>query len=158
MQGQQGKLWKRGIFALSMFAPGCGDGSFSKPGNDDQSSTPTLGESVVDQPADNAEDGIADFPQQSSDLTRLIVKFRKGTGANKRSAILKASGDHAEMIVPQLDMYVIPVPPGQTAEQVIERYANQSLVEFAERELFAEPTAVIPNDPWFPNWQEPTFL
>ncbi|MHC4065621.1 MAG: S8 family serine peptidase, partial [Planctomycetota bacterium] len=83
---------------------------------------------------------------------RVIVKFRRGTATDKRAALHQAHGHQVERTIPQLDMQAIRVPPGRTVEDVIGRYRQHPLVEFAEVESFRQP-ALTPNDPWFTNWQ-----
>lgn len=87
-----------------------------------------------------------------TEVDRVIIKFRPGVVANDRAALHRAHGHKLDRVIRQLDMHVVRVPPGKTADDVIARYTNHPLVEFAEPETFHEPTAT-PNDPWFANWQ-----
>lgn len=89
--------------------------------------------------------------------TRVIVKFRLNTPAHKRKSLLHLNGHTVDRAIPQLGLQAIRVPPGKTIEEVIARYENHPLVEYAEVESFKEP-ALAPNDPWFANWQIPLQL
>ncbi|MHC4672590.1 MAG: S8 family serine peptidase, partial [Planctomycetota bacterium] len=97
-----------------------------------------------------AQAGPAQAPGKNA--ARVVVKFRPGIAAQNRTALIKTKGHRSERSIHQLQMHVIPVPPGRTAQDVIARYSNHPLVEFAEPEVFGEPQ-LAPNDPWFTYWQ-----
>ena len=83
---------------------------------------------------------------------RVAVKFRPNVPANERSALHRKYGHPLDRVIPQLDVQIVRVPPGRTAEEVMARYQNHTHVEYAEAETFAEPagtTDVAPNDPWY---------
>jgi subtilisin family serine protease len=115
---------------------------------------------VALSPAANADkpDAPGAGPQSPENQPqRIAIKFRRGMPTNERAALHRAHGHGLDRVIPQLDMHAVVVPPGKTAEEVIARYANHPLVEFAEEEVFMEPAAT-PNDPWFANWQIPLQL
>lgn len=85
---------------------------------------------------------------------RVIIKFRPGTDSSRWAGLHRSNGLRVEKTIRQLHIQAVRIPPGQTADQVIARYENHPLVEYAEEEVFMTP-AQAPNDPWFANWQRP---
>lgn len=139
-----------GIIAVCMTFSGCGSDprqSLDTGGGPE----PSLNDLGSSGPADPA-----DAPAGSA--KRVVVRFRKGTGAYKSAAVMKGQGDQVERIIPQLEAHVISVPEGQSAEDVIARYKNHPLVEFVEEDEALE-LALVPNDPVYdgtwPQWHLP---
>ena len=86
---------------------------------------------------------------------RVIVKFRPGVAAGERAAVHRRHRHEVDRILPQLDIHVVRVPPGRTAEHVVARYRHHPLVEFAEPDHL-HPPAVSPNDTYYPYaWHHP---
>jgi len=94
-------------------------------------------------------------PKGAPAVTKVVVKFRTGTPANERAALHRANNHVVYKTIPQLDVHAVRIPRGKTAEQVIARYKNHPLVEYAEAEEYF-PAAMLPNDPWY--YREPTAL
>ena len=88
----------------------------------------------------------ADFTPQ--DTGRIVIKFRPGVTSNNQAAILKSMGHKSDRQISQLQMHTILVPPNQTTDDVITRFARHPLIEFAEPDYEYEP-ALIPDDPWY---------
>lgn len=86
--------------------------------------------------------------------SKVVIKFRPGAAADERGALHRTHGHQLNRTIPQLDIHVVRVPPGRTADDVIARYWNHPLVEFAEAEVFMEPQ-LAPNDPWYVYGQIP---
>lgn len=79
---------------------------------------------------------------------RVVVKFRPGVPAHAQASVVTGRGHATGRTIPQLEMHVVLIPPGRTAEDVVARYENHPLVEFAEADQVVEP-ALIPDDPWY---------
>lgn len=86
------------------------------------------------------------------DFELVYIKFRPGVQRSQRFALHAKNGQKIEREVPQIDMHVVKVPPGKTAEEVCKRYEKHPHVEFCEIAVQPE-LQLTPNDPWFPNWQ-----
>ena len=134
-------LW--GVAALSVALSGCGSAPLA-------------------QPSEEAEEvsGIA-FGSQAQDSApkSVIIKFRRGTAAEKRAALHRAKGRKVDRTIPQLDIHVVPVPPGESVDDVIASYRSDPLVEFGEPD-HVYPPALVPDDPWYnhqyvPQWHLP---
>ena len=108
---------------------------------------------VQDAKGDHSKPEAARSPQQ---LSHIVVKFRPGTAGPDRILLHRETGFQVDRTIDQLDMHVVRIPPGKTAEEVIARYQRHPLVEFAEPDHIFVP-AREPNDPWYddpivPQW------
>lgn len=92
---------------------------------------------------------------------QIIVKPRAGVSAEKFGQILAKSGGHSKASFPQINAHIVTVPP-QAEEAVIKALANNPNIEYAEKDMLVELSAVTPDDPkygsqWFlPKIQAPT--
>ena len=87
----------------------------------------------------------------------VLVGFREGVGRDDRRAFLASQGfDDERFAFENIRVAAIPVPRGANPEafaRTLEAIPN-SPIEFAEVDVLVAPDAVIPNDPWFLNWQK----
>ncbi|MHC5112380.1 MAG: S8 family peptidase [Planctomycetota bacterium] len=83
---------------------------------------------------------------------RVLVKFRPHVAAEAQFDLHGHFGHAVERTIHQIDLQVIKVPPGKSAEDVVARYEKHPHVEFVEVESFLKPT-LVPDDPWYTNWQ-----
>lgn len=81
-------------------------------------------------------------------ISHVVVKFRPGAAADDRLLLHRRDGFQIDRTIDQLDMHVIRIPPGKTAEQVVARYARHPLVEFAEPD-YVSPPDLTPNDDYY---------
>jgi len=95
-------------------------------------------------------------PAEAANPTdQIIVKFRSNASEVAIDSLNASMAVQQVGAIPALGMRVIRVPYGWTAEQVVERYGRNPLVEFAEIDALVEPE-VTADDPNFSNaWHLP---
>lgn len=97
--------------------------------------------------------GTSAAPPHSAE--QFLVKFRPGTPAATVRAINAANRVSQKTAIERIDVRVLTVPPGKTAEEMVARYAKNPNVEFAEVDALAQAT-LAPNDPLYPRqWAHP---
>lgn len=81
-------------------------------------------------------------------ISRVVVKFRPGAAAIDGMLLHRRNGFQIDRTIDQLDMHVIRIPPGKTAEEVIARYERHPLVDFAHADNVGPP-AMVPDDTYY---------
>lgn len=88
-------------------------------------------------------------------ISHVVVKFRPGAAADDRLLLHHQYGFQIDRTIDQLDMHVLRIPPGKTAEEVVARYERHPLVEFAEPD-YVSPPDLASNDDYYPfAWHHP---
>lgn len=83
----------------------------------------------------------------------VLVKFRPQADEKKRKETLGRLGMSEKSSIPQIDVRLVTVPQGMTAEQAVGRLRSETdTVDFSEPDYVYEPS-LVPNDPWYANWQ-----
>ena len=86
---------------------------------------------------------------------QVLVQPNAGLSDEEFSKILKKNNGKKLRKIKQLNVHVIQVPE-QAEEAVAKALANNKHVKFAEVNAIIEPSALIPNDPSYPNqWHLP---
>ena len=85
----------------------------------------------------------------------VLVKFKPTTSLQKRNDALFRYGLKEKKEIKQLGVKLFEIPAGQNTWAFGESlYRNEkNIIEFAEPDFVVEPS-LIPNDPWFVNWQK----
>jgi thermitase len=79
---------------------------------------------------------------------QILVQFKPGTAAWDRAGLHASLGVKSKGTIPQIDVEIVGVPAGRSAEGLIRMYEKNPNVVFAEPDGLMQETAV-PNDPYF---------
>jgi len=86
---------------------------------------------------------------------QIIVKPRAGVSDEKLEQILSKSKGHSKGRFHQINAHLVEVPP-QAEDAVIRALLNNPNIEYAEKDMLVELSAVTPNDPSFSSqWHLP---
>jgi thermitase len=82
---------------------------------------------------------------------QILVQFKPGTAAWDRAGLHASLGVKSKGTIPQIDVEIVGVPAGRSAEGLIKMYEKNPNVVFAEPDYILTATAVVPNDPYYSN-------
>src|SRR5215216_4222347 len=84
---------------------------------------------------------------------RVLVKFRSNVGLDHARQIIAALGARDADELPAIGVFVLELS-AETDEAGFARAMSQRPeVEFAELDQIVRPADVLPDDPWFANWE-----
>lgn len=85
----------------------------------------------------------------------ILVKFKPGISVVRRNQIASAYGIQENSEIKGIGVKIISIPFGRNPQLFVDALnKNESdAIEFAEPDFIVEPS-LIPNDPWFLNWQK----
>jgi len=84
---------------------------------------------------------------------RVLVKFRANVGLDYARQIVAALGVREDGVLPATGVLVLDLPEQADEAGFANALANRPDVEFAELDRIVKPADVLPNDPWFVNWE-----
>jgi len=86
---------------------------------------------------------------------QIIVKGKAGLTEEKLEQILSRSGSHSKVWLHQINAHIVTVPP-QAEDAIIRALLNNPNIEYAEKDMLVELSAITPNDPSFSSqWHLP---
>ena len=106
-----------------------------------------------DDPGTIQQDAAA--TDQTPDFVRgrVLVQFRAQTMAIARRDLIAEAGAREIGALPGTGVHVIELPEGADEHAMVRALQSRSEVQFAELDRLIPPADVIPNDPWYTNWQ-----
>ena len=84
---------------------------------------------------------------------RVLVRLRPNTLAMTSPDIIAESGARDSGVLPGTGVHVIELPEGADEQAFVTALQSRPEVEFAELDSIVPPADVIPNDPWYSNWE-----
>jgi len=84
---------------------------------------------------------------------RVLVKFRSNVGLDHARQIIAALGARDADEFPQIGVFVLDLPTESDEPGFARAMSQRAEVEFAELDRIVQPADVLPNDPWFANWE-----
>jgi subtilisin family serine protease len=84
---------------------------------------------------------------------RVLVQFRAQTLSISRRDLIAEAGAREIETLPGTGVHVIELSEGADEQAMVTALLSRSEVEFAELDRLIPPADVIPNDPWYTNWQ-----
>ena len=84
---------------------------------------------------------------------RVLVKFRSNVGLAQAQQIIAALGARDAGHLPQLGVFVLDLPERADEAAFANALQHRPEVDFAELDQIVRPADVLPNDPWFANWE-----
>ncbi len=84
---------------------------------------------------------------------RVLVKFRANIGLDHARQIVAALGARDADEIPQINLFVLDLPAQADEVALANVLKQRPEVEFAELDHIVRPADVLPNDPWFANWE-----
>ena len=87
--------------------------------------------------------------------SHILVKFKSGISVEKHNQIKVKYNVKEDSEIKNIGVKIISTPPGRTPEEFVDILNKNegNSIEFAEPDFVVEPS-LIPNDPWFVNWQK----
>jgi thermitase len=91
----------------------------------------------------------------SASNDHILVKFKSDISSDQRNQILSKRNMKEKSEIKSLGVKIISIPTGKILGEVIDELKNNesNSIEFAEPDFLVEPS-LIPNDPWYANWQK----
>src|SRR5215213_6687820 len=84
---------------------------------------------------------------------RVLVKFRANVGLDHARQIIAALGARDAEELPTIGVFVLDLPQEVSEAGFAKAMQMRPEVEFAELDQVLRPAEVVPNDPWFANWE-----
>jgi len=84
---------------------------------------------------------------------RVLVKFRGDIGLDHARQIIAALGARDADELPAIAVFVLDLPIETDEASFAWAISQRPEVEFAEVDKILRPADVLPNDPWFANWE-----
>jgi len=86
---------------------------------------------------------------------RILVKFKSNASDLRRSEINSKYALKENSEIKNIGVKIVSIPSGIKPEAMVEALNNneKDAIEFAEPDFVVEPS-LVPNDPWFANWQK----
>ena len=81
---------------------------------------------------------------------QILVQSKAGLSRGRLKKMLAPQGADTAGSIPGINVHIISVPPG-AEDKVIKALAHNPNIEFAEKDLYLQPTDYTPNDPKFLN-------
>jgi subtilisin family serine protease len=99
--------------------------------------------------------GAALLAAQPQDFVtgRVLVKFRSGVTETQRTNVLGRHSSRTLGTVGQTGVHIVQVAPGASERDLVAQFKTHGEVEFAELDRIVPPADIIPNDPWYANWE-----
>lgn len=83
---------------------------------------------------------------------RVLVKF-KTTSPNDQAAAVAALRARFADHIQQIGVHILELPQGTNERAVVNALKARADVEFAELDSIISVASVVPNDPWYANWE-----
>ena len=84
---------------------------------------------------------------------RILVQFRAERLAMAASDMMAEAGARDTRTLPGTGVHVIELQTGADEEAMVRALQSRPEVEFAELDEIVPPADLIPNDPWYANWE-----
>jgi thermitase len=84
---------------------------------------------------------------------RVLVKFKSNIDFDHARQLIAALGARDADELPQLGAFVLDLPSQADEAAFANALQNRPEVDFAELDRIVRPADVLPNDPWFANWE-----
>jgi len=84
---------------------------------------------------------------------RILVQFRAETLAMAAPDMIAEAGARDTGTLPGTGVHVIELQTGADEEALVRALQSRPEVEFAELDEIVPPADLIPNDPWYANWE-----
>lgn len=84
---------------------------------------------------------------------RILVRFRDGTLPAHARQIIAALGARDADEIPNIGVHILDLPYQASEHAFVNSFQARTEVEFAELDRIVAPADVIPNDPWYANWE-----
>jgi len=84
---------------------------------------------------------------------RVLVKFRSNIGLDHARQIVAALGVREDGVLPATGVLVLSLPEQADEAGFANALATRPDVEFAELDRIVQPAELVPNDPWYANWE-----
>lgn len=84
---------------------------------------------------------------------RILVQFRQGVLQDQVNNVLASLSARETEQIPQIGVHIVQLPSVGNEEAFVNAFRARSDVAFAELDRIVPPADVIPNDPWYANWQ-----
>jgi thermitase len=84
---------------------------------------------------------------------RVLVKFREGIMPDHARNIIAALGARDADEIPSIGVHVLDLPDQADEAGFAQAMAERPEVEFAELDRILRPAAIVPNDPFYANWE-----
>jgi thermitase len=84
---------------------------------------------------------------------RLLVQFRNDAMSGTRANLIAEAGARDAGALPASDVHVIELPEGADERAMVNALQSRAEIEFAELDEIVPPADLIPNDPWYANWE-----
>ena len=81
---------------------------------------------------------------------QILVQPKAGLSPGRFKKLLAPEGADSAGSIPGINVHIISVPPG-AEDKVIKALSHNPNIEFAEKDLYLQPTDYTPNDPKFLN-------
>jgi len=99
--------------------------------------------------------GQGDVSQKSFPFVsgRILVQFRPETTKSQGRRLIAQAGAQDAGEIPGIGVHILELPSGANEEAFAQAFKSHPDVEFAELDRILPPEEMIPNDPWYANWQ-----
>jgi thermitase len=84
---------------------------------------------------------------------RLLVQFRPETLSLRTVDVIAEAGASDTGEIAGTGVHIVELPAGADEEVFVQVFQSRPEVEFAELDRIVEPAEIVPNDPWYANWQ-----
>ncbi len=84
---------------------------------------------------------------------RVLAKFRANVGLDHARQVIAALGARDADELPAIGLFVLDLPTETDEAGFAKAMSQRPEVEFAELDQIVRPADVLPNDPWFANWE-----
>jgi len=84
---------------------------------------------------------------------RVLVQFRPEITKSRGRRIIAQAGAQDAGEIGQTGVRILELPAGADEDAFAKALQSQPEVEFAELDRIVEPAEMVPNDPWYANWQ-----
>jgi thermitase len=96
---------------------------------------------------------LSQSPRDAFVTGRVLVKFRSNVGLDHARQIIAALGARDADELPAIGVFVLDLPTETDEAGFARAMSQRPEVEFAELDQIVRPADVLPNDPWFANWE-----
>jgi len=84
---------------------------------------------------------------------RVLVRFRSETMSLARRDLIAEAGAKDAGTLPAIGVHILELPVEANEEATVRALQTRPEVEFAELDRLVPPAEVVPNDPWYANWE-----
>jgi thermitase len=84
---------------------------------------------------------------------RVLVKFRRGVTPGQASRVIAEAGGRKTGEISRANVSIVELPEYASEEGFVHAFRSRREVEFAELDRILPPAEMIPDDPWYTNWE-----